>query len=129
MSSRALLAASTLKTSRARQRGVTLFGLMFWAVFLGFFALVAMKVFPTISEYSTINRAVNKVAQEGGSSVAEVRNAFEKQKSVEYGINISGKDLDISKENDKIVVKFAYDREIEIMDPVYLVIKYHGQSK
>ncbi len=129
MSSRALLAASTLKTSRARQRGVTLFGLMFWAVFLGFFALVAMKVFPTISEYSTISRAVNKIAQEGGSSVADVRAAFEKQKSVEYGINISGKDLDISKENDKIVVRFAYDREVEIMDPVYLVIKYHGQSK
>lgn len=129
MRSRAFLAADTSKALPRHQRGITLFGLMFWAVFLGFFALVAMKVFPTVTEYSTISRAVNKVAHEGGSSVTDVRNAFEKQKSIEYGITISAKDLDISKENDKIVVKFAYDKEIEIMDPVYLLIKYHGQSK
>jgi len=102
---------------------------MFWAIFLGFFSLVVMKVLPTISEYSTIQRAVNKIAQDGASSVAEVRAAFEKQKSVEYGISISSKDLEISKDNGKVVIKFAYDREIELMDPVYLVIKYHGQSK
>lgn len=129
MSSSAFSAENLSKGSRVRQRGITLFGLLFWAVFLGFFALVAMKVIPTINEYATIKRAVDKIAQEGGSSVADVRNAFEKQKSVEYGISISSKDLDISKENDKIVVKFAYDKEIEIMDPVYLLIKYHGQSK
>ena len=129
MSSRAFLAANNLTASRNRQRGITLFGLIFWAIFLGFFALVAMKVIPTISEYTTIKRVVNKIAQEGGTSVTDVRNSFEKQKSVEYGISISGKDLDISKENDKIVVKFAYEKEIEIMDPVFLLIKYQGQSK
>jgi predicted amino acid racemase len=117
------------RSLRSHQRGITLFGLMFWAVFLGFFALVAMKVIPTINEYATIKRVVNKIAQEGGTSVSEVRAAFEKQKSIEYGISISAKDLDIGKENDKIVVKFAYDKEIELMDPVYLVIKYQGQSK
>ncbi len=122
-------ASATQPCGAARQRGVTLFGLMFWAIFLGFFSLVVMKVLPTISEYSTIQRAVNKIAQDGASSVAEVRAAFEKQKSVEYGISISSKDLEISKDNGKVVIKFAYDREIELMDPVYLVIKYHGQSK
>lgn len=127
MNSRAIPAVH--RSSRSHQRGITLFGLMFWAVFLGFFALVAMKVIPTINEYATIKRVVNKIAQEGGTSVAEVRAAFEKQKSIEYGISISAKDLDIGKENDKIVVKFAYDKEIELMDPVYLVIKYQGQSK
>jgi hypothetical protein len=129
MSSRAFLAAKNLNASRNRQRGITLFGLIFWAIFLGFFALVAMKVLPTISEYTTIKRVVNKIAHEGGTSVTDVRNSFEKQKSVEYGISISSKDLDISKENDKIVVKFAYEKEIEIMDPVFLLIKYQGQSK
>lgn len=122
-------ASATQPRGAARQKGISLFGLLFWAIFLGFFSLVAMKVIPTISEYSTIQRAVNKIAQDGASSVAEVRAAFERQKSVEYGISISSKDLEISKENGKVVVKFAYDREVELMDPVYLVIKYHGQSK
>ena len=113
-----------------RQRGITLFGLLSAAIVIGFVALLAMKVLPTMNEYFTILRAVNKVAQEGGSTVGEIRKAFEKQKDIEYSISsISEKDLDITKENDKIVVRFAYDKEIELVHPVYLLIKYEGRSK
>jgi len=116
--------------SSRRQRGVTLFGLMFWAVLIGFGALVTMRVLPTINEYCTIQRAVEKIAKEGGTTVPEIRNAFEKQKQIEYSINsIEGKDLKITKENEKVVVSFAYDKEIELMAPVYLLIKYEGRSK
>ena len=116
--------------SSRRQRGVTLFGLMFWAVLIGFGALVTMRVLPTINEYYTIQRAVEKIAKEGGTTVPEIRNAFEKQKQIEYSINsIEGKDLKITKENEKVVVSFAYDKEIELMAPVYLLSKYEGRSK
>ena len=87
-----------------RQRGVTLFGLLFWAILIGVLALVAMRVLPTMNEYFTILRAVNKVAKEGGTTVPEIRAAFEKQKEIEYSISsIGGKDLSITKENEKIV--------------------------
>ncbi len=113
-----------------RQRGITLFGLLTAAVILGFVALVAMRVLPTLNEYFTILKAVNKVAQEGGSTVPEIRAAFERTKQIEYSItSIGGNDLDITKVNDKIVVSFAYDKEIELMAPVYLLIKYEGRSK
>jgi hypothetical protein len=118
------------RQSAKRQRGVTLFGLMFWAIVVGFGALVVMKVLPTVNEFFTIQKAVNKIAQEGGSTVPEIRAAFERTKDVEYSIQaISAKDLTITKENDKVVVSFAYDKEIELMDPVYLTIKYKGRSK
>ena len=117
-------------TGPHRQRGITLFGLMFWAIVIGFGALLIMRVLPTMNEYFTIQKAVKKVAAEGGSTVPEIRNAFEKQKEIEYSIqSISGKDLVITKENDKVVVSFAYDKEIELMKPVYLLIKYEGRSK
>ncbi|MBK7529557.1 DUF4845 domain-containing protein [Piscinibacter sp.] len=116
--------------SSRRQRGVTLFGLMFWAVLIGFGALVTMRVLPTINEYYTIQRAVEKIAKEGGTTVPEIRSAFEKQKQIEYSISsIDSKDLKITKENEKVVVSFAYDKEIELMAPVYLLIKYEGHSK
>ncbi len=118
------------RSSRPRQRGVTLFGLLFWAIVVGFFALIAVRVMPTLNEFFTIQRAVNKVAVEGGSTVPEIRSAFDKQKEIEYSItSIGGKDLDITKENDKIVVGFAYDKEVEIVKPVYLLIKYEGRSR
>ncbi|WP_298832002.1 DUF4845 domain-containing protein [uncultured Piscinibacter sp.] len=113
-----------------RQRGVTLFGLMFWAIVIGITALVVMRVLPTVNEYYTIQRAVDKIAKEGGSTVSEIRYAFEKQKQIEYSISsISGKDLQITKENEQVVVSFAYDKEIELIAPVYLLIKYEGRSK
>lgn len=117
-------------TASRGQRGITLIGLLFWAVLISSFALVLMKVFPAVSEYRTILSMVNRAAHEGGSTVAEVRNAYSKASAIEYGVtSVKAKDLDITKEDDKIVVKFAYDKEIELISPVFLLIKFEGQSK
>jgi len=114
--------------SRRGQRGVSLFGLLLWAIVIGFFALLGMRVLPTLNEYFTIKRTINKITAEG-STVPEIRAAFERQKDIEYSItSISSKDLSITKENDKIVVSFAYDKEVEIMKPVYILIKFEGRS-
>ncbi|MEO7151086.1 MAG: DUF4845 domain-containing protein [Burkholderiaceae bacterium] len=119
-----------ISARRALQRGVTLFGLLFWAVIIGFVALVALRVLPTMNEYFTIQRAINKVAADGGNTVPAIRAAFDKQKDIEYSISsISGKDLSVTKDNDKVVISFAYDKEIELMSPVFLLIKYEGRSK
>ena len=110
------------------QRGFTLFGLLFWAIILGFLALIGMRVLPALNEYFTIKRTINKISTEG-TTVPEIRSAFEKQKDIEYSITtVSGKDLSITKENDKVVVSFAYDKEIELMKPVFLLIKFEGRS-
>lgn len=120
---------STIAHHRNRQRGITLIGLLFWAIVIGFGALVVMRVFPTVNEYVTIKKAVNRVADSGASTVPELRAAFDKQKEIEYAIStISGKDLDITKENDRVVIRFAYDKQIELVAPVYLLIKYEGRS-
>ena len=124
------MSLSSALTRRPSQQGFTLIGLLFWAVILGAVFLVGMKVFPTVNEFYTIQRAVEKVAREAGKTVPEIRTAFDKQKEIEYSISsISGKDLDITKENEQVVISFAYDKEIELIEPVYLVIKYQGRSK
>ncbi len=112
------------------QRGITLIGLLFWAIVVAFVALIIVRVLPTINEYSTILRAVQKIAKEAPSTVAEARTAFEKQKEIEYSISsIGGKDLQVTKENDKLVIRFAYDKEVEIYAPVFLLIKYRGEGR
>jgi len=119
----------TLRGNR-RQDGVTLLGLLMWAIIVGFAALIVMKVLPTIVEYSTISKAVNKIAAEGLTTVPEIRAAFDRQKEVDYNVTaVSGKDLEVTKENDKVVIRFAYNKEVEIMSPVFLLIKYQGSSK
>jgi hypothetical protein len=115
--------------SRRAQRGISLFGLVFWAMLIGFFGYVAVVVLPTVNEYYTIQRAVDKVAAENPTTVAQARSAFERQRSIEYSISsVTGSDLEITKENDKVVIAFAYDKEIALLGPVYLLLKYRGRS-
>ncbi len=112
------------------QRGISLIGLMIWAIIIGFLAYVAVRVLPTINEYLTIQSAINKIAATNPTTVGEIRTQFDKQRDIEYSIaSISGKDLDITKENDRIVIRFAYNKEVELIAPVFLLIKYEGRSR
>jgi hypothetical protein len=121
---------SVLRHPRAQQRGVTLFGLLFWAMLIGFTAYVLVRVLPTVNEYATIQRAVERIASAQPATVAEARIAFDRQKDIEYSITaVTGKDLVITKENDKVVISFKYDKEVLIYGPVYVLIKYEGRSK
>lgn len=116
--------------SGRRQRGISLFGLLFWGVFLACAAVVTAKVVPTVMEYYTIQRAVDKIAAGNPATVPAARAEFDRIKSVEYSIqSISGADLEISKENEKVRISFAYNREIDLFGPAYLLIKYEGRSR
>ena len=112
---------------KSRQSGISFFGLVFViAVLVGVGALAA-QAFPTVVEYQAISKAVEK--SKSGSTPAEVRSIFEKAAQIDDIKSISAKDLDVSKVNDKVVVKFAYNKEIHMFGPAYLLLKYAGQSK
>jgi hypothetical protein len=115
---------------RASQRGITMIGLVFWGIVVAFAALLLMKVFPTVNEYWTIKSAVEKIAKDSPATVADVRKAFERQQIVDYGItSIGPKDLEVTKEGDELVIRFAYDKEIELFEPVFLLVKYRGEGR
>lgn len=112
---------------KAGQRGGIL-GLIFILAVLGGVGAVGMQLFPTFVEYQAALKAINKAAA-AGSTVVEVRNAFDKAAQVDDIKSISGKDLEVSKNGDKVVVSFAYNKEVHIAGPAYLVMKYTGTSK
>jgi hypothetical protein len=114
-----------------RQRGLTLIGLLFWGGLIAVAAVVAMKVFPTVLEYYTVQRVVDRIAASNPPTVPAVRQDFDKATQVEYSIqSITSKDLVITKDgNDKVVIEFAWDKEVDLFGPVYLLIKYKGKSR
>jgi len=114
----------------APQRGLTLIGLLAWAIVVGFVGYLLVRVVPTVTEYYTIQRVVERLAASPATTVPEIRMAFEKQKQIDATISsVAGKELDITKENDRVVIAFAYEKEIELFGPVFLLIKYAGRSK
>ena len=114
----------------ARQRGLTLIGLLTWAILIGFAGYLLVRVLPTISEAYTVQGVVDRLAAQPASTVPEIRQAFDRQRIIDASIvSLTGRDLDITKENERVVISFAYDKEIELFGPVFLLIKYAGRSK
>jgi len=113
--------------TRSGQRGISFVGLIFVGGVLACAGVIAAQVFPTVVEYQSVLKAANKSKE--GNSVADVRSIFDKAADIDNIKSISGKDLEVVKEGDKIVVSFAYNREIHLTGPAFLVLKYAGRSK
>lgn len=120
------IAMTDLSELKSKQRGATFLGMLFIAAIIGILFIVGAKVAPTVIEYQAILKAVNTAKM--GSSVAEVRSMFDKNQATGYFDAISSKDLTIEKIADKHVVSFAYQKEIALAGPAYLLLKYEGKS-
>ena len=112
--------------AKQKQRGISFLGLLFVAIVVACVGVVVAQVIPTLIEYQAITKAANKAKE--GTTVPEVRAIFDRAQSIDDFQSISGKDLDVKKDGDKVIVSFAYDREIHLFGPAYLVLKYRGQS-
>ena len=112
---------------RSRQRGMSFLGLLVFGGFLAMTGVITAQIVPTAIEYQAVLKAVNKARD--GNSVAEVRSIFDRAAAVDEIKSLTGKDLEVTKEGDKIVVSFAYQREIHLAGPGYLTLKYTGRSK
>ncbi len=112
---------------KRQQRGLTFFGLLIVGILLALAGVVFAQLVPTYIEYIAVQKAVDKAA--AGTTVAEVRSTFDKAAQIDDIRTISGKDLIVGKEGDRVVVSFAYTREVHLTGPAYLVMKYEGRSK
>ena len=115
-----------MNSSKNKQRGASLIGILFIGGVLVFGGVVLAQVAPTYSEYRTIVKAVDKV--KGATSPAEARSNFDKAAQIDDIKSITGKDLVVSQEGTKAVISFAYTKEIHLAGPAYLLMKYAGRS-
>ena len=83
-----------------------------------FLAVVAVFVLREIRGY-----------RNGSRAFWVIQNAFDKQAIIDDITSISGKDLEITKENERIVISFAYDKQIVLLKSVSLLIHYSGATK
>jgi lipopolysaccharide export LptBFGC system permease protein LptF len=111
---------------KSKQRGATFFGMLFFAAVVGILFVVGAKVVPTLIEYQAILKAANNAKT--GSTVAEVKSTFDKNQATGYFDAISSKDLVIEKIADRHVISFAYQKEIALAGPAYLLLKYEGKT-
>ena len=110
-----------------RQRGSVWSGFFWWAS-SSWADRAGFKVVPAVVEYIAIERAVQKIKNEG-STVRELQAAFERHATIDDITSISSRDLDITKEGDRIVISYAYAKKVPITDNVSLVIDFSGTTR
>lgn len=114
------------------QSGFTLSKLLMICVVFGVVAMLAMKLVPEYLEYYKIKSGVVAVAQEANSNpnstVADIRRGFERRAEIDHLKNFSAADLDISKEGNRVVVEFAYERKVHLFSNISVLIDFSGSS-
>jgi hypothetical protein len=115
--------------SRRRQSGLTLVSLIILGVILVFGTLLVMKVFPTVTEYLAIKRAVVKARSDGGDP-ASIRSSFGRATAIDDIMSITPNDLLITRTaSGEYAVAFAYEKRIPLFGPVWLLLDYRGEAQ
>ena len=116
-------------TPRRRQRGMSFIGVVFMGFIIVVLAIVGSKAVPIVIENMNIKKAATKAARQG-TTVPEVRLIYDRATEIDEMHSIRAKDLEISKDADnKIVVSYAYERDVPLYGPVYLVFRFNDSVK
>jgi Domain of unknown function (DUF4845) len=116
------------RRSPNRQRGLSIIGLIFIGLIVVGLLTIGFKVVPAVIEYVAIERAIQKIKNEG-RTVPEIQAAFGRHATIDDITSINERDLDITKEGDQIVISYAYQKKIPIIDNVSLVIDFAGTTR
>jgi hypothetical protein len=112
---------------KSKQQGVSLSGTIFVLVILAVLFVFAAKLVPSITEYMAVKKAI-VTAKGAGTTVREIQNSFDKQADINNISSIAGKDLEIVKDGENVIVSFAYEKKIPIGGPASLLLEFAGST-
>jgi hypothetical protein len=112
---------------KSRQRGVSFFTLIFILAVLGGVGALVLQAMPSFLEYQAAIKAINRAKDE--ATVAGVRSAFDRAAQVDNISSITGQDLEVTKDGDRVVVSFAYEKQFHMFGPAFLLLKYAATSR
>jgi len=115
---------------QTRQRGISIMGLMAALFIVIILAIFGMKLIPSFIEYRTARNGIEAISREKqGSSVADIRKAFEARATIDDITSVKPQDLEITKEGSEVVIAFGYRKEIPLFGGVGLYIDYSAKTK
>lgn len=116
---------------RKQQKGLTLIGLIFVSFILVIVVLLVAKVVPAVIEYWNIVKVLNVMDSQGdlrGASIADVRKSFDRRAIIDNITEVAGKDLIVTRQGDRYVVGFKYEKRLPLFANVSLLIDFQGSS-
>lgn len=114
-----------------RQEGLSMLAFLTGAVILIFVALFGFKVGPAYVDYYTIQRQLKIIVNEPEASTGQrraIENAFDRRAAVENITVIQGKDLEISKDGDRVVISADYSVRVPLVGNMNACMEFSASS-
>jgi hypothetical protein len=113
------------------QHGLTITGFLITAAILVVMALLAFQIAPPYMEYYTIQKQIKIVANEfqgTGIQRRPVELAFDKRANVENITAIQGKDIEITKDGDKVTLTAEYSVKVPLVGNLSACMDFRASS-
>ena len=119
--------------SRRTQSGITLIGFLFMLVVIGFFAYMAMTLFPIYSEYMGVSKSVDDLSKQPGSAekpIDAIRSDIMFKFSLQYvGDNsVRPQDIKVIPVNGVKTLDVAYERRVHFISNIDFVVFFHKSA-
>ena len=117
---------------RARQKGITLLGLIFGSFILVLVALLAMRLLPSYLEYFTIKKnlvAIGKETAGREATTTDIRRSFEARRAIDDITSVTATDLAITKEGNGFLIGASYRREVPLFANIGVYIDFEASSR
>ena len=114
-----------------RQRGMGLLALMFWALISVFVFIVVLKLIPVYKENLAIKTTLSAIASDSvlqNREKWEIRKLFNERAEIDDISSVNGADLEIDKEDGKIVLGIAYSVKTPLFANISLYIDFNESS-
>ena len=117
--------------TRKSQSGLSLISVLLVGGGMAALVVLGLKLIPVVNEYYGIKRALVAVvgtSNPQSATVSELRNAFSKRVTVDDITSVTAADIDITKENGRIVMSVDYARKVPLYGKVSLLIEFSASS-
>jgi len=114
-----------------RQRGMGLLALIIWALVSVFVFMVTLKILPVYKENMAIKKNLSAMASDSilrNREKWEIRKSFNKRAEKDNISSVNGGDLEIDKENGKIVLGITYSVKAPLFANISLYIDFNESS-
>ncbi len=114
-----------------QQRGLSVISLVFLIALGISIVLIGVKLAPAYIEFFAVKKVLAAMAAEPGfadMSPKELRDAFDRRATIDYIESVTGKDLDITKENGQNVVSAEYALKIHLAGNVSACLDFFAST-
>jgi len=114
-----------------RQRGMGLLALIFWALVSVFVFMVALKILPVYKENMAIKKTLSAMASDSilqNGEKWEIRKSFNERADIDDISSVNGGDLEIDKEDGRVVLGIAYSVKTPLFANISLYIDFNESS-